>query len=57
MPNILDYLIWRGDIPFSAAPFNDIDATILARTSNIPFEKITFARYEIFCNRHSPPSP
>ena len=25
MSNIVDYVDWRGDIPFSASPFNDID--------------------------------
>lgn len=30
MPNILDYLSWRGDLPFTAAPFNEIDNLILA---------------------------
>ena len=27
--NVLDYLKWRGDIPFSVSPFNDIDNIIL----------------------------
>ena len=30
MPNILDYLSWRGDLPFTAAPFNEIDNLILS---------------------------
>ncbi|MDO5481128.1 MAG: DUF2974 domain-containing protein [Candidatus Saccharibacteria bacterium] len=49
MANVLNYLNWRGDIPFSAEePFNNVDAMILARVSNIPFEKITFSPYETF---------
>ncbi len=30
MPNIFDYLHWRADVPFSAAPFNDVDNLILS---------------------------
>ena len=30
MPNIFDYLSWRGDVPFSVAPFNDVDNLILS---------------------------
>ena len=30
MPNVFDYLHWRADVPFSAAPFNDVDNLILA---------------------------
>ncbi len=29
MPNLFDYLSWRGDLPLSAAPFNDVDSLIL----------------------------
>jgi len=29
MANILDYLDWRGDIPFSVSPFNEVDSYIL----------------------------
>ena len=39
--NINDYIVWRGDIPFSDSfPFNDVDALILARFSYLPFDKI-----------------
>ena len=39
--NINDYLVWRGDIPFSSNyPFNDVDALILARFSYLPFDSI-----------------
>lgn len=30
MPNIFDYLSWRADVPFSAAPFNAVDNLILS---------------------------
>lgn len=31
MYTISDYIRWRGDIPFSAAPFNNVDGYILAK--------------------------
>ena len=40
MANILDYLDWRGDLPFSASPFNEADALILAELSYFPAEGI-----------------
>ena len=30
MADMLDYLDWRGDIPFSADPFNEVDSLILS---------------------------
>ena len=30
MSNILDYITWRGDLSFSAAPLNEVDGLILA---------------------------
>ena len=30
MPNVFDYLSWRAHVPFSAAPFNDVDNLILS---------------------------
>ncbi|MBQ4464809.1 MAG: DUF2974 domain-containing protein [Oscillospiraceae bacterium] len=40
MANILDYLDWRGDIPFSVDPFNEIDGLILAEFGYMPLEGI-----------------
>ena len=41
MDNINKYLVWRGDIPFSAKyKFNEVDSMILARFSYLPFDKI-----------------
>ena len=31
MANIMDYLDWRGDLSFSAAPFNEVDNVILCK--------------------------
>ena len=44
--NINDYLIWRGDLPFSLFPFNEVDDLILARFSYLPFDKIEFENNE-----------
>lgn len=40
MPNIMDYLKWRGDITFKQVPINEVDKIILARFSNMPFSEI-----------------
>lgn len=37
MGNILTYLAWRGDLPFEAQPFNEVDNLILAEFSYIDF--------------------
>ena len=29
--NIIDYLSWRGDLSFSASPFNEIDNLIICQ--------------------------
>ena len=47
MANINDYLLWRGDIPFSKKyPFNEIDSMILARFSYLLFDKIEMNQIE-----------
>lgn len=40
MANVLDYLIWRGDLDFSQSEFNEIDNLILSRFSYFPFDNI-----------------
>ena len=40
MANILEYMDWRGDIPFSLDPFNDVDNLILAEIAYTDFEGI-----------------
>ncbi len=40
MGNLLDYLAWRGDLPFSRDPFNSIDACLLSSLSYIDFTDI-----------------
>lgn len=38
MSNLLDYIVWRGDLPFSAAPVNEVDGLILAQLSMLRWE-------------------
>ena len=36
---VTDYLTWRGDIPFSADPFNEVDNLVLCIISYINFSR------------------
>ena len=38
MANILDYIDWRGDLSFEAAPFTETDALVLAEFGYVPLE-------------------
>jgi hypothetical protein len=40
MANVMDYLDWRGDLSFEAAPFNEIDNLILAQLVYVDFAQI-----------------
>ncbi len=40
MPNIIDYIEWRGDLSFENSPINEIDDIIFARFSYLPFKYI-----------------
>ena len=40
MPNIIDYIEWRGDLGFENSPINEIDDIIFARFSYLPFKCI-----------------
>jgi hypothetical protein len=40
MANMLDYLDWRGDVPFSADPFNEVDSLVLSEAAYVDFEGI-----------------
>ncbi len=37
MPNVIDYLKWRGDLTFSASPFCEVDNIILSMLSFIDY--------------------
>ena len=38
MPDIFDYLDWRGDIPITADGFNDADRVVLAQVTYLDFK-------------------
>ncbi len=38
--NLFDYLEWRGDIPFSADPFNEVDNLVLSELAYADFEGV-----------------
>lgn len=40
MPNILNYIQWRGDLSFEKDQLNHVDALIFSRISYLPFENI-----------------
>ncbi|HHV11034.1 MAG TPA: DUF2974 domain-containing protein [Clostridiales bacterium] len=43
MGNILDYVLWRGDLSFDASPFNEVDNLILSKLSYLNFTGIVRA--------------
>ena len=40
MPNVCDYIRWRGDLSLEQSKFNEIDNLILSRFSYFPFDTI-----------------
>ena len=38
MANIIDYVLWRGDIPFSQVPMGAVDALVLSYLSYMPYD-------------------
>ena len=44
MANIVDYLAWRGDIPFEVSPWNEVDGLLLATLSYLNFHGVRDAR-------------
>ena len=40
MGNIMDYIRWRGDLSFKAAPFNEVDAAIFATVAYVELDRI-----------------
>ena len=45
--NVFDYLTWRGDVPFSADPFNEVDGLVLSLLAYTDFGAIVPAEGEI----------
>ncbi len=37
MANMVDYLAWRGDVPFETSPWNEIDGLLIATLSYLDF--------------------
>lgn len=40
MANILDYIDWRGDVPFSLDPFNEVDNLVFAQMAYVQLDGI-----------------
>ncbi|MBR5287337.1 MAG: DUF2974 domain-containing protein [Clostridia bacterium] len=40
MANIIDYVLWRGDLPFDQVPAGEVDALILSYLAYMPFDDI-----------------
>lgn len=40
MANIMDYLVWRGDLDWDASPFNEVDNVILSELVYVDFSGI-----------------
>jgi len=48
MANIVDYVYWRGDLSFSASPFNELDNLVLSMTSYLDFSGIVPENFHAF---------
>lgn len=46
MPNIIDYLNWRGDLSFKQDQINEVDSIIFARFSYLPFKDINLEKID-----------
>lgn len=46
MPNIMDYLNWRGDLSFKQDKINEVDTIILSRFSYLPFKEINMEKID-----------
>lgn len=44
MPNLFDYIAWRGDLPFSRDPLNPVDCLIFSVLAYIPFDGLLPAK-------------
>ncbi len=40
MANAIDYLDWRGDVPLSVSPFNEVDGLIICKLTSLDFTDI-----------------
>lgn len=46
MADLLDYVLWRGDVEFSYSPFNEIDALIFSELSYLDFKGLVDSDFE-----------
>ena len=62
MANIHEYLTWRGDVPFSVSPFNEVDGLVLSELAYADFhgvvaeanERITIEQaHRLFWEKHT----
>lgn len=44
MPNAIDYIDWRGDIPFEVSPFNEVDNLLVCKLVSLDFTGIVALR-------------
>ena len=40
MANIMDYLDWRADVPFSLDPYNEVDNLVFSTLAYIDFDGV-----------------
>ena len=40
MANIIDYVLWRGDIPVSQVPLGEVDALVLGYLAYMPYGEV-----------------
>ena len=40
MANMIDYLVWRGELTLEASPWNEVDGLLLATLSYLNFHGI-----------------
>ena len=52
--NIFDYLTWRGDVPFSADPFNEVDGLVLSQLAYTDFGAIVPAEGSVPLSEAAP---
>lgn len=46
MPNMIDYVAWRGDLPTVQVPIGEVDALILSYLSYLPFDSLVPAAFD-----------
>ena len=45
MANIIDYVLWRGDIPFAQVPLGEVDALVLSYLSYMPYDALVSEKF------------